>query len=933
MGLQARWLDHLIKMRPHPAAAYGLAFALVALSTAARVTVAPFVAGVVPFATYYPAVLVATLVGGVGPGFVAWLAGSVAVWFFIFPEPYRFAPLTAADWTNLGLFGLTNILVIAVAARLREALTRVSDEEARLRETIEALPYPLMLLAEDGAILTLSRAWCTQTGYEPQELRTIEDWIRLAYPGREEEMGRRIAESFDLAEPAAVGELAVRTRFGDRVWDFTHVPLGQRSGGRRQRLSAAIDVTERKQAEAALRDSEARFRALVEATPQMVWATRADGWCDYLSRQWIEYTGLPEEDLLGQGWADTLHPDDHDRVLDHWGRVLATGDAYNVDYRVRGRTGEYRWFKARGLPLREADGTIVRWIGSCMDITEILEAREALALNRDDLERLVGERTRALEASNRRLLAEIAERERAEAALARAQRLEAIGQLTGGVAHDFNNLLTVIVGNLDMIARTPDAPDRVRRLADAALTAAERGERLTRQLLAFARRQALRPELADANRLIREEEALIRRAIGEAVDIELNLGPDLGFCRVDIAQFEAALLNLVVNARDATPPGGRITITTRGIALLSPGDQNDLPVGDYVVITVQDTGAGIPAEVLPRVFEPFFTTKDVGKGSGLGLSQVYGFVRQSGGQVRVDSTVGQGTRVEIWLPRVLADPTAPEPARMETAMPSVGAGETVLVVEDDPDVRAMAVETLRGLGYRVIAASDGVEALEVLEGNGGIDLLFSDMVMPRGVGGAELARAARARRPGLRVLLTSGYVARPLANEQVTAPDFPLLHKPYRADDLARAVRSALASPPEPPPLSPRSGKPASLRVMVVEDDALVRMSAVELLAQLHAEVIAEAADAEEALGLLDGLDRLDLLLTDMRLPGMDGLSLAAEVRKRRPDTRVVLATGYGDTIAQQVAGEAKDTLILPKPYGTGELNRVLEQLRREPVG
>ncbi|WP_448203391.1 response regulator [Azospirillum sp. sgz302134] len=546
-----------------------------------------------------------------------------------------------------------------------------------------------------------------------------------------------------------------------------------------------------------------------------------------------------------------------------------------------------------------------------------------------ELERLVGERTRALEDTNRRLLAEIAERERAEAALARAQRLEAIGQLTGGVAHDFNNLLTVIVGNLDLIARTDEVPERVRRLGAAALSAAERGERLTRQLLAFARRQALHPEIADANRLIQDEEALFRRAVDEAVEIRLDLDDTLKPCRIDVAQFEAALLNLVVNARDATPAGGCITIATRNTVLPAQDAPPDLPAGGYIVVAVQDTGAGIPPEILPRVFEPFFTTKDVGKGSGLGLSQVYGFVRQSGGQVRVDSVVGRGTRVEIWLPCSAERLRVPDAAPTEEAKGLRGNGECVLVVEDDADVRAMAVETLQGLNYRVLVAANGLEGRAALETHRTLDLLFTDVVMPGGIGGLELAQEARRLHPHLRVLLTSGYPARrgmpsDAGNTPETLP-FSLLAKPYRRDALAQAVRAALADIPE------AEADFSRLRVLVVEDDVLVRMSTIEMLDELQADIAGEAADAEEALSLLDRLGDVDVLLTDLRLPGRDGLALAAEALRRRPTLSVVLATGYGESAIPSDA--AAHLQVLSKPFGTEELGRALERVRRVPVG
>jgi signal transduction histidine kinase len=382
--------------------------------------------------------------------------------------------------------------------------------------------------------------------------------------------------------------------------------------------------------------------------------------------------------------------------------------------------------------------------------------------------------------------------------LRHAQKMEAMGQLTGGVAHDFNNLLTIIVGNLDMIGRHAEDPTRVRRLTAAAQRAASRGGKLTHQLLMFARRQLLRPETVNANRLLLDFEGLIRRAVGETVALELVLHPALDPVRIDPMQFEAAILNLVINARDAMTGGGHITIRS-GNAALDPIAASALPdaqPGIYAVITVQDTGAGIPAAVLGKVFEPFFTTKEVGKGSGLGLSQVYGFVKESGGHIRIDSVEGVGTTVELWLPRsaerpveVVEPPPSPMPLR------ATAGSEVVLVVEDDQEVGALASESLRELGYQTLVAHDAAQALAILaESDRHIDILFSDVVMPGGMNGAQLAVEARRLRPSLKVLLTSGYTADALSHEHGVLDDSgtALLRKPYRAEDLAAQLRVVL---------------------------------------------------------------------------------------------------------------------------------------------
>jgi nitrogen-specific signal transduction histidine kinase len=378
-----------------------------------------------------------------------------------------------------------------------------------------------------------------------------------------------------------------------------------------------------------------------------------------------------------------------------------------------------------------------------------------------------------------------------EEALRQAQKMEAIGQLTGGVAHDFNNLLTVIVGGLDMLIRRPEQADRVLRLAQAAMTAARRGEQLTQQLLAFSRRQMLRPETLNPNRLLLEFEMLARRAAGETVTLKLDLDPSIDPVRIDPAQFESAILNLIVNARDAMRSGGHVTIRSRNVDLgraFIVGEE--LSPGPYVMVAVEDDGSGIEPYVLPRVFEPFFTTKDVGKGSGLGLSQVYGFAKSAGGHVTVDSKPGTGTTVKLYFPRS-ADVAVEESRPTSNKVPLRPAmkGETVLLVEDDEQVLNMAIESLEELQYGVIVARNAAEALRHLDGPARIDIMFSDVVMPGGMNGAQLAVEARRRRPDLKVLLTSGYVS---TQNEVLDSELPVLSKPYKRDELADKLQLVL---------------------------------------------------------------------------------------------------------------------------------------------
>ena len=377
------------------------------------------------------------------------------------------------------------------------------------------------------------------------------------------------------------------------------------------------------------------------------------------------------------------------------------------------------------------------------------------------------------------------------ARLSQAQRLEAVGQLTGGVAHDFNNLLTVVLGNADLLAgHSLDAAQR-RQALDMLIGAAERGAVLTRQLLAYARQQPLAPIAVDVNQLVAAIQPMLRRTLGEHIEITVDGAPQLWPAMVDPTQLESALLNLCLNARDAMPSGGQLTLGTSPLTL-GPGEA-DLPAGDYVRLRVSDTGTGIAPDDLQRVFEPFFTTKEKGKGTGLGLAMVYGFVRQSGGQVGISSEPGRGTTVQLDLPRATTPVAAVVPAPAAAVQ---GGHETILVVEDDDLVRLLASAELQAMGYRVVEAPNGVEALRLVEQGQPFDLLFTDVIMPGGVSGRDLADATRRLRPGLRVLFTSGYTED--AFNQPGRPDagLPLLPKPYRRAELARAVRAALERPP-----------------------------------------------------------------------------------------------------------------------------------------
>jgi PAS domain S-box-containing protein len=536
------------------------------------------------------------------------------------------------------------------------------------------------------------------------------------------------------------------------------------------------DITDRRRAEQALAEKEALFRGFAEATDDMVAMfdpemTRATYVNSAFERVWGGDAEAFRQSF--DYWRQVVHPDDA-HVVEEGAQILRSGRPYKIKMRVILPTdGSMHWVEDRAFPVRDEAGR-VKAIGSIMrDITDAVAAQEAL-------EQRVAERTEELEAS-------LEERRKTEAALAQAQRLETVGRLTGGVAHDFNNLLTVIIGALDMILRRPEQTDRVASLGQAALEAGRRGERLTRQLLAFSRRQPMRLETVALRTLILGFEPMLRGVVGEDTPLAVEVADDLGWVRIDPVQFEAALLNLVVNANDAIGPEGSVRVVAERVRLRE-GEAPDAPAGEYGRVAVIDNGAGMTPEVAAHAFEPFFTTKGVGEGTGLGLAQVYGFIRQSGGGVTLKTAPGRGTTIALHVPLCEAPVETEAPAPLEERPLEMACH--VLLVEDDPGVRAVAAGLLVDLGCEVLTASDGPSALKLLEANPDVHLLLSDVVMPGGMSGVDLAEAATNLRPDLKVLLSTGYASDRL---EVAGNRWPVLLKPYQADELVAAVRNARA--------------------------------------------------------------------------------------------------------------------------------------------
>jgi PAS domain S-box-containing protein len=548
---------------------------------------------------------------------------------------------------------------------------------------------------------------------------------------------------------------AVEHRFHDGRW----LLVTERRMSNGGTAGLYIDITDLKTTQAALRESEARLDRAQRIAGIGSWEvdlqTRDFVWSKEMYRLNGRPPGTPKPALASL--VDAVHEADLARLGD-WLTQLRNGrDGGPIEFRVRRSDGEVRVANAEAQPVTDAAGKVVGIAGTLRDVTE------------------------------RRLI---------DQQLAQAQKMEAIGNLTGGMAHDFNNLLGVVIGNLDLLRERHGSDPALDELAREALDAATRGADLTRGLLAFARRQPLQPRRIDVNEVVSGITKLLRRTLGERVEVILALGPGIWPVMVDSAQLEATLANLATNARDAMPKGGRLTIATKNqqldadYAALHP----DVAPGDYAAVEVSDTGTGIAPDILGRVFEPFFTTKDRGQGSGLGLAMVFGYVKQSGGHINVYSEVGVGTTFRLYLPR--ARGAAEQRAAAPAERPRPGRGETVLVVEDNAALRRIAARQLIQLGYIVVEAENARAAVALLETTPRIHVLFTDVVMPGEMDGIELARLALSRWPALRIILTSGFPGTSLNGDSDVARNSRLLSKPYRKEELARVLRDVIDGVP-----------------------------------------------------------------------------------------------------------------------------------------
>ncbi|MDQ9170400.1 CHASE domain-containing protein [Oxalobacteraceae bacterium R-40] len=520
-----------------------------------------------------------------------------------------------------------------------------------------------------------------------------------------------------------------------------------------------------------LKESEFRWKYALEGAGDGVWDWNRKQNTARVSKRWKQMLGYEDHDIEDEleVWGKLVHPEEVRHVEEKWNCFVEGKDqVLSTEFRMRCKDGSWKWIHSRGAAVnRDEKGRVMRAIGTHADITA-----------RKDAERLELERTRALN--------------EARDSLRHAQKLEAVGKLTGGVAHDFNNVLQIISGNIQLLQFLLSGNKEVEKRLQNMLGAVDRGSKLSSQLLAFARRQPLQPAVVNLYAVIQNMDDLLHRALGASIQLQVKACEGLWNTFVDPSQLENVILNLVINARDAMPEGGTLLIKLENTELKNKFANlpQEVAAGDYVLLCICDTGTGMSPEVLEQVFEPFFTTKPAGEGTGLGLSMAYGFVKQSGGHIQIESEVGKGTLIRIYLPRSLQE-AMPRPA-LKTE-PAAGGRETILVVEDDLDVQTTVIGMLKILGYHVLAAENGDRALEIIKSNPGIDLLFSDVVMPGALSAPELAKQARQIQPHIAVLFTSGYTRNALVSGGRLEEGVQLLSKPYTHTQLAQRIRQVLS--------------------------------------------------------------------------------------------------------------------------------------------
>ena len=683
---------------------------------------------------------------------------------------FYFKPLEA--WLDISVYSVGNGYFSAVfddISERRRAERELQESQSLMTSIVENAPLMIFIKeAKDLRFVLLNRGGEDLLGYEREQYLGKSN-LDLYPPEQAAFFMAKDREVLDgEAGRADIPEEAVDTPHnGRRIVHTQKIRIKGPDGATKYLLGISEDITDRKLAEVALQKSAEEFRTLAEAMPQIVWITGADGKNIFFNQKWVQYTGMTLEASAGDGWNEPFHPDDRQSAWDAWQKATKERGIYSLETRLRRADGVYRWWLVRGVPLVDAGGKILKWYGTCTDIHDIrLAAEERISLQNQ---------------------------------LAQSQKMESVGRLAGGVAHDFNNLLTAINGYAGFVLQALAPDDPTRKDVEEIIAAGQRAGRLTKQLLAFSRKQILNPQILDINEVVGATATMLKRLIGEDIRLETRLDPSACRVKVDAGQIEQVLLNLAVNARDAMPKGGTLTFETK---ILENTDDfsarhPDLPRGPIVCLCARDTGCGMTEEVRTHLFEPFFTTKEKGKGTGLGLSMVYGIIKQSGGDIEVESAPDRGTTFQIYFPQSeLKDDRKDKQTDAGTDGDLVLRGnETILLVEDEETVRRLAQRALSVNGYTVLGAGSGDEALKILERRGApVDLLITDVVMP-GMSGRELARKIAAMNLARRTLFVSGYTDEAIVHHGILEPGLAFLNKPFTPDALLRKLREVLDGP------------------------------------------------------------------------------------------------------------------------------------------
>lgn len=805
----------------------------------------------------------------------------------------------------------------------------MKDAQFDFGQLFDKAPNPYLILDDQLVIVGMNEAYLQVTMRQRDDIvgRNIFDAFPSEKGSQSQEMlSRSLERTISRAEidflplipyPIAQPDGTV----ADRYWSATHTPI--RAGdGRLYILQHTVDVTELTKLREAAREHDFQvesdiiqragkvagqnlllsqereyLRSLFAQAPSFMAVLHGENHIfDLANDAYLDVIG--RRNILGKPVAEVLPEVVEQGFVAILDKVYQTGEPFLAEgarivlNRGPGGAGELHYLDFVYQPIQGPDGRPVGIFVQGHDVTgqKVAQARlEELAAN---LESRVEARTQELT--------------QVQEVLRQSQKMEAIGNLAGGIAHDFNNLLQVVQGSLQLLEKQVQ-DERGRGFIDNALSATRRGAQLASQLLAFGRRQPLEPKAINLGRLVRDMDSLLRRSIGESIEVETVVSGGLWNTLADPTNVETALLNLAINARDAMAGHGKLTIELGNAYLDDDYSRRafDVKPGQYVMLAVTDTGSGIPPEIIEKVFDPFFSTKPEGKGTGLGLSMVYGFVKQSNGHIKIYSEAGKGTTVRIYLPRSMAEEQIAE----RVVERITGGAETILLVEDDDAVRETSAEMLRDLGYRVLLARDGQSGLAVLESGVDIDLVFTDVVMPGPVKSTDLALRVKATRPRTAVLFNSGYTENSIVHDGRLDPGINLLSKPYSREQLARKVRQVLDER-----AIPEKARAIS-KVLLCEDEPLIRMVAVDMLEMLDIQAV-EAGTIADAIAALS--DDINLLITDVSLPDGSGVDLAAKMREMRPDLPVVFATGHN------MKPPLDNSVILAKPFDEAALAQAI---------